>query len=108
MASFVQCAMYDSYSTGPRLHWIWRVMAIRESTVTFNKSLYNLHLRFIYHTDVLQRRQPKLMTQLKKMQMISIKGWLVTDLGERSMLLGFDLTFKCQQHVLYLSLLVTE
>lgn len=33
------------------------------------------------------------------MQMITIKGWLGTDLGERSMLLGFAFTFKCQQHV---------
>lgn len=33
------------------------------------------------------------------MQMIAIKAWLVTNMGERSMLLGFELAFKCQQHV---------
>lgn len=31
--------------------------------------------------------------------MIAIKAWLVTDMGERSVVLGFELTFKCQQHV---------
>lgn len=31
--------------------------------------------------------------------MIAIKAWLVTDMGERSVVLGFKLTFKCQQHV---------
>lgn len=33
------------------------------------------------------------------MQMIAIKAWLVTNMGERSMLLGFELAFKCQQHI---------
>lgn len=33
------------------------------------------------------------------MQMISIKGWLGTDMVERSMLFGYEITFKCQQHV---------
>lgn len=31
--------------------------------------------------------------------MISIKVWLSTDMAERSMPLGFEFTFKCQQHV---------
>lgn len=65
MASFVQCAMYDSHSTGPWLQLVWHVRAIRESTVTFNKSLCNLHLGFIYRTDVSQHRQSKLMTVKK-------------------------------------------
>lgn len=108
MASFVQRATYDSYSTGSWLHWVCRVKAIRESGVTFNKSLCNLCLRFDYHTDVSQDRQSKLMTKIivKKMQMITIKGRLCTDMGERSMLFGFELTFKC--HSMYLSLLITE
>lgn len=33
------------------------------------------------------------------MQMIAIKAWLVTNMGERSVLLGFELAFKCQQHI---------
>lgn len=33
------------------------------------------------------------------MQMITIKGWLSTNMAERSMLFGYEITFKCQQHV---------
>lgn len=31
--------------------------------------------------------------------MIAIKARLVSDMGERAVLRGFELTFKCQQHV---------
>lgn len=31
--------------------------------------------------------------------MITIKGWLSTDMAWRSMLLGYEFTFLCQQHV---------
>ena len=31
--------------------------------------------------------------------MITIKGWLGTDMAERFLLLGYEFIFKCQQHV---------
>lgn len=33
------------------------------------------------------------------MQIIIIKEWLITDMEKRYMLLGCELTFKCQQYV---------
>lgn len=85
------CHVWQLRHPGPCLHRIWCVKV----NCDIKQALVQICISgFIWRTCVSQHRQSKLMTQLKKMQMITIKGRLIADMGEGSMLLGFELTFK--------------
>lgn len=104
MASFIQRAMYDSYSTG--LHQVCSVRAIRESIVTFNKSLRNLHLGFIYHTDVSQHRLMTKITAKNRCKWLPSKGGSAPTWKRDAC--SLDLNPHSNANSMYLSPLITE